>query len=86
MLGYLYLNILQAVQIFGAETWVVNPRIRRVLGGFHHQVARQIAGKQLWRLANRSWDHPPMEEATPPPSTGKKCSKLLCIARLYSDA
>ena len=63
MLGYLYLNILQAVQIFGAETWVVNPRIRRVLGGFHHQVARQIAGKQLWRLANRSWDHPPMEEA-----------------------
>ena len=46
MLVRFYLAIVQAFVLFGAETWVVTPRIRRVLGGFHHQVSRRIVGKQ----------------------------------------
>ena len=33
MLVRFYLAIVQAFVLFGAETWVVTPRIRRVLGG-----------------------------------------------------
>ena len=35
----LYLVIVQAILLFGAETWFLNPRIRRLMGGFHHRVA-----------------------------------------------
>ena len=30
--------------MFGFETWVMNPRVRRTLGEFHHRVARCLAG------------------------------------------
>ena len=36
--GRLYLDIVQAILIFRAETWVGNPFIGRLLGGFHHRV------------------------------------------------
>ena len=32
----------QSVLLFCAETWVVNPRMGRVLGSFQDQVARQL--------------------------------------------
>ena len=32
--------------IFGAETWVVNPHMGKVLGGLQDQVARRL----IWRL------------------------------------
>ena len=43
--GRFYLAIVQAVLRFGAETWVLTPRIGRLLGVFHHRVARRISGK-----------------------------------------
>ena len=48
MSGRFYLAIVQAVLLFGAETWVATPRIGRLLGDFHHRVARQISGKHIW--------------------------------------
>ena len=44
-LGNFYLNIVQDVLIFGAETWVATPCIGRLLGGFHHRVEQRIVGK-----------------------------------------
>ena len=35
--------VVQAVLLFGSETWVLTPRLERSLKGFRHQVARQMA-------------------------------------------
>ena len=37
--------MVQLVLIFGAETWVVTPRMGQVLGGFKDQVARRFKGR-----------------------------------------
>ena len=39
---FLFPSLVQSVLIFYAETWVVNPRMGRVQGGFQDQVARQL--------------------------------------------
>ena len=35
----------QAILLFGSETWVVTPHIVRTLGGFHNWVAHSLTGK-----------------------------------------
>ena len=37
--GMLFKVVVQAVLIFGAETWVITPRMGRTLGGFQQRVA-----------------------------------------------
>ena len=32
--GFFFKSLVQSVLLFGAETWVVTPRIGQVLGGF----------------------------------------------------
>ena len=44
--GYLLMTVVQAILLFGSEMWVVTPHIGKNLGGFHHQVFRQITGKK----------------------------------------
>ena len=39
-LGVFYREVVQVVLIFGSETWVMSPRIRKNLGRFHHWVIR----------------------------------------------
>ena len=41
--GRFYVAIVQAILLFGLERWVVMPRIKRLLGGFHHRVERRIS-------------------------------------------
>ena len=38
--------------LFGAETWVVSPRMERALSSFIHGAARRITG----RLTRSGWD------------------------------
>ena len=35
-----------AVMLYGLETWVMTPCIKRFLGGFHHRVALRLTGRQ----------------------------------------
>ena len=44
--GSFYLAIVQAILIFGAETWVATPFIRRMLGSFHNRLERRIFEKK----------------------------------------
>ena len=37
--------VVQAVLVFGSETWVLTPRMGQSLGSFQHRVARQITGE-----------------------------------------
>ena len=47
--GNFYKAVVQAVLMFRAETWVLTPRIEKVLESFMHGAARRITGKQPWR-------------------------------------
>ena len=37
---FFFKSIIQSVLLFGAETWVVTPRMGLLLGGFQDQVAQ----------------------------------------------
>ena len=61
--GYFYKSVAQAVLLFGAETWVLTPRMERALDSFHHRVVRRLAGRQPRRRGDGSWSYPPLAEA-----------------------
>jgi hypothetical protein len=60
--GHFYVAIVQAVLLYGCETWTVTPAMLKVLEGFHHKVARKISGKMARRTAT-GWVYPPLFEA-----------------------
>ena len=45
--GNFYKAAFQANLLFGSETWVLNPRVGRTLGGFHKSMARRLAVMQM---------------------------------------
>ena len=53
--GLFYKAVVQAVLIYGLETWVLTPPVVRTLGAFHHRVACQLTGGQPERGADRGW-------------------------------
>ena len=57
-----YIAIVQAVLLYGSETWTVNQSILRVVGGFHNRVARRIAHCTS-HLSNGEWVYPPLSDA-----------------------
>ena len=61
--GSLYLAVVQAIQIFSSETWVVNPHIGKNTGSFHHWVIRRITGKRHCQQAGGRWQYPTIAEA-----------------------
>ena len=36
--------------------------MKRVLGGFHHRGARRMTGRQLWKVRDRFWVYPFIED------------------------
>ena len=50
--GIFFKAVVQQVLLFGAETWVLSPRIERALDSFMHGAARRIT----WRHPRRGWD------------------------------
>ena len=61
--GNFFKAVVQAVLLFGAETWVLNPKIERALERFMHGAARRITGKQQRRGGDGQWTYPPLKEA-----------------------
>ena len=55
--AFFFKILVQAVLLFGAETWVVTPCMGRVLGGFHDQVARCFTGRLPRQKPYRKWDY-----------------------------
>ena len=43
--GNFFKAVVQAVLLFGADTWVLTPRIERALESFMHGATRRITGK-----------------------------------------
>ena len=55
--------VVQQVLLFGAETWVLTPRMERALNSFMHGAARQITGRQPRRGWDGKWFYPSLEGA-----------------------
>ena len=47
--GNFFKAVTQAVLLFGAEMWVLTPRMERALGSFQHMVTQCLTGRQLRR-------------------------------------
>ena len=56
--GMLFKSVVQKILLFGAETWVVTPRMEKALSGFLHGAARRLTGRQARRGHNGKWHYP----------------------------
>ena len=61
MSGNFFKAVVQQVILFGAETWVVTPRMERALNSFMHGAAIQIMGRQPWIGWDGKWFYPSLE-------------------------
>ena len=58
MSGTFFKAVIQAILLFGLETWVVTPFISQTLGVFHNMVYFRMTGKQPWRCNYGSLVYP----------------------------
>jgi hypothetical protein len=61
-MGLFYKAIVQAVLLYGCETWTLTDPMIKALESFHHKVARRISGK-MPKLVDGEWHYPPLQEA-----------------------
>ena len=59
--GNFYKAVLQAVLLFGEETWVLTPRMEWDLYSFQHRVTQRLTGRQPRRRGGKSWAYPSLE-------------------------
>ena len=57
--SHIYLAVAQSVMLYGSDTWVLTPHMKRVLGGSDHRVARRLMGRQPRRERDGGWIYPP---------------------------
>ena len=62
-MGSIYVSLFRAVLLYGSETWAMTSYIGRVLGIFHHRVARRLIVQQPWRVRDNRWVYPLLTEA-----------------------
>ena len=55
--------MVQEVLLYKSETWVLTLCMQRVLGKFHHRVARRLTRQKLRKVQDRGWVYPPLEDA-----------------------
>eukprot|EP00978_Attheya_sp_CCMP212_P016907 scaffold44614_cov73-Attheya_sp.AAC.4 len=61
--GMFYKVVVQSILLFGSTTWVVTKPMLQALEGFHHRVARRLAGKQPYFCRETDeWIYPPIEK------------------------
>ena len=53
--------VVRQVLLFGAETWVVSPRMERALSAFIHGAARRLTGRHQWRGWDGKWFYTSLE-------------------------
>ena len=63
MSGKCFKAVVQQVLLFGAETWVVTPRMERALNSFMYGAAKRITGRQPRRGWDGKWFYPSLEGA-----------------------
>jgi hypothetical protein len=54
-----YRAVVQAVLLYGSESWVTTIAIKKKLEAFHHKCARNITGQHIKENTDGSWTYPP---------------------------
>ena len=62
-MGMFYKAVVQAILLYGCESWTLTNPMIKALESFHHRVARRISGKMPKRLHDGSWTYPPLQDA-----------------------
>ncbi len=62
MVGLFYKAIVQAILLYGSETWVITPDMLRVLESFHNRTAHRIA-QMMPKLVHGEWVYPSVRRA-----------------------
>ena len=57
-MGYFYKAIVQAILLYGSETWVPADRMLKLLNSFHHKCARHIAQDPIRLQPDGTWHTP----------------------------
>ena len=57
--GYFYKAIVQAVLLYGSETWTLSDRMLKNFRSFHHRVARHLTGRHIRQFDDGTWFCPP---------------------------
>ena len=53
-----YITIVQAVLLYGADSWVVTQRDLAKLRSFHNRALRYITGRHIRKRSEISWEYP----------------------------
>ena len=53
-----YITIVQAVLLYGADSWVVTQRYLSKLRSFHNRAIRYITGKHIRKRSEHAWEYP----------------------------
>ena len=61
--GMFFNAVVQAVLLFGLETWVLTPHMIWDLGGFQNRFAWRITGRQPRRRGDGGWEYQPLTSA-----------------------
>ena len=61
--GRFYVAVVQAVLLFGSETWILTPRLEKDLEGFHYRAGRQMAGMGPKHKQDVMWAYQPIGAA-----------------------
>ena len=59
--GHLFKALVQTMLLFGAETWVLTPRMERALSNFQHRFSQRLSVRHLRRQKGGSWYYPLLE-------------------------
>ena len=59
----LYKAVVKTVLLYGCDIWVVTDTTMTALEGFHHRVARRLAGLMARRGNNGEWEFSPVAMA-----------------------
>ena len=59
--GNFFKAVVQQVLLFGAETWVVTPKMEWALRRFLYGAVMQLTGRQVQREKDEDWHYPSLE-------------------------
>jgi len=62
VMGYFYKAIVQAVLLYGSESWTVSETIIKQFRSFHARVARYLCKRHIRLLPDGTWNCPPTAE------------------------
>ena len=57
-----YETVVQAVLLYGSETWVLSEEMVRLLNSFHNRCARHLTQRHIRQEQDGSWTTPPSTE------------------------